>query len=316
MSRVSNTNQISLLVVDDDPDVLTYIDGILPEDYTLFFARNGREAMNMLEEQHFGIVVADVHMPEMDGISLCRNIRNNDYPDYVYLLLASTSAAEEDVAAGIRAGADDYLYKPFNQIELLAKLHIASRNLALHSDLQQTRKTLVDQSLYDPLTHVYNRRHLLKQLHHDVHRAERYGHSLSVVLCNIDHMSEINAQHGHNVGDAVLQQLAQSLQERVRENIDSVARIGGDEFALLLPETKTQHAMTVAQRIREAIDHARFAALGESIKLTVRLGVAGVDRVDSDKHSPDTLISHGKYFLDQGKKCGGNTTAGVDISSE
>lgn len=312
-----NIHNIPLLVVDDDPDILTYIDGILPQnDYTLFFARNGREALAMLEEQHFGIVMADVNMPEMDGISLCRHIRNKDYADYVHVLLLSTRSEEEEIASGIRAGADDFLAKPFGSIDLLAKLHLASRTLKLHRELSSTKQALVEQSLLDPLTHVSNRRHFMKQLRHDVFRAERYSHPLTVVLCNIDNMTAINAQYGNNTGDVVLQQLAQSLQERVRAEIDMVSRIGGDEFALLLPETKTAHAMTVAQRIREAVAESNFEILGEKVAITARLGVAGVDRVDSDNHNPDAIIAYAKYFLDQGKSCGGNTTAGLDISSE
>lgn len=312
-----NTHNIPLLVVDDDPDILTYINEILPQqNYTLFFARNGKEALEMLEEQYFGIVMTDVNMPEMDGISLCRHIRNKDYADYVYVLLLSAHNAEEEIASGIRAGADDFLAKPFGSIDLLAKLHLASRTLKLHHDLNVAKQGLVEQSLLDPLTHVSNRRHFMKQLRHNIFRAERYGHALTVVLCNIDNMTAINAQYGTNTGDVVLQQLAQSLQERVRAEIDMVSRIDGDEFALLLPETKTAHAMTVAQRIREAIAETSFAVLGKKISITARLGVAGVDCVAAQTHNPDAVIAYAKYFLDQGKNCGGNTTAGLDISSE
>lgn len=315
MSQTSHN--IPLLVVDDDPDILTYIDNILPQrDYTLFFARNGKEALVMLEEQHFGIIMADIGIPEMDGISLCRHIRSNDYTNYIYMLLISARSEEEEIASGIRAGADDFLAKPFGNIDLLAKLHLASRTLRLYEELNTAKQALVEQSLLDPLTHVSNRRHFMKQLRHDVFRAERYRHPLSVVLCNIDNMTSINDQYGNNTGDVILQQLAQNLQERVRAEIDTISRIDGDEFALLLPETKTAHAMTVAQRIRSAVAESNFEVLGQKISITARLGVAGVDRVDSETHNPDAIISYAKYFLGQGKSCGGNTTAGLDISSE
>lgn len=312
-----HTPNIPLLVVDDDPDMLTYIDGILPQqDYTLFFARNGKEALDMLEEQHFGIVMADINMPGMDGISLCRHIRNKDYAKYVYVLLISSHTEEENIASGIRAGADDFLAKPFGSIDLLAKLHLASRTLRLHKELNSAQQSLVEQSLIDPLTHISNRRYFMKQLRHNISRAERYGHPLSVVLCNIDGMSVVNARHGSNAGDIILQQLAQILQELIREEIDIVSRIDGDEFALLLPETKTAHAMLVAQRIRAAVAENDFAVIGEKIPVTARLGVAGIDCVDAQKHSPDSIITYAKYFLNQAKKCGGNTTAGLNISSE
>lgn len=312
-----NTNNIPLLVVDDDPDILTYINGILPQqDYTLFVARNGKEALAMLEEQHFGIVMTDINMPDIDSISLCQHIRNKNYDNYVSILLTSVNPDEEEIASSIRSGADGFVAKPFRKTGLLTKLHLASRTLKLHAELSDTKKSLVEQSLLDPLTHVSNRRHFMKQLRHDVFRAERYSHPLSVVLCNIDNMTALNAQYGNNTGDVILQQLAQSLQERVRAEIDMVSRIGGDEFALLLPETKTAHAMTVAQRIREAVEESSFEVLGEKISITARLAVAGIDRVDSEDHNPDAIISYGKYFLDQGKNCGGNTTAGLNLSSE
>lgn len=313
----SNTHNISLLVVNDDPNALSAINTMLPQsDYTLFSAENGQQALAMLAEQRFSIIIADLNMPDMDGAALCQQIRSGDDDNAAYVLLIADHKTDPKIADGMRAGADDFLIQPFDHSDLLTRLHTATRCLKLQADLHSVKQSLVEQSLLDPLTHVNNRRHFMKQLRHDVFRAERYGHPLTVVLCNVDNMTAINAQYGNNTGDVILQQIAQSLQERVRAEIDMVSRIGGDEFALLLPETKTAHAMTVAHRIREAVADSSFEVLGESIDITARLGVAGVDRVDSETHNPDAIIAYAKYFIDQGKNCGGNTTAGIDLSKE
>ena len=312
-----NTHNIPLLFVNDSPDALSAINAMLPQrDYTLFSAASGEKALAMLEEQCFSIIIADLNMPGMDGASLCQKIRSLDSGEAIHILLLAANKADPKIAVGMQAGADDFLILPFGQNDLLTRLHIARRCLKLHAELNVVKQSLVEQSLLDPLTHISNRRHFMKQLRHDVFRAERYKHPLTVILCNIDNMTAINAQYGNNTGDVILQQLAQSLQERVRAEIDMVSRIGGDEFALLLPETKTAHAMTVAQRIREAVAESSFEVLGEAVDITVRLGVAGVDRVDSETHNPDAVIAYAKYFLDQGKNWGGNTTAGIDLSKE
>ena len=313
----SNTHNIPLLLVNDDPDALSTINAMLPQnEYTLFSAANGEQALTMLEEQHFDIIIADLNTPGMGGASLCQKVRSLDTGKAIHILLLAAHKKDPRIALAKQADADDFLVLPFEQSDLLTRLHIAARCLTLHAELDLAKQHLVEQSLLDPLTHISNRRHFMKQLRHDVFRAERYKHPLTVVLCNIDNMTAINAQYGNNTGDVILQQLAQSLQERVRAEIDMVSRIGGDEFALLLPETRTAHAMLVAQRIREAVAESSFDVLGEAINITARLGVAGVDHVDSETHNPDAIIAYAKYFLDQGKSCGGNTTAGIDLSKE
>lgn len=311
-----NTHTIPLLVVDRDPQLQKALDSMLPEDYTLFFANSSRKALQMLENQHFGVVITHANAPDIEGHSLCWHIRRKSQNEHTHVLLIAEHGDEEAMTSGIRAGADDYMYKPLDAIDVLARLHIASRQLALNHIVQENKNAVVKHSLYDSLTHVHNRRYFIKQLQQDLQRAERYKHALSVVICNVDQLNHINSQYGHSIGDAVLQSIASNLEAMVRENVDVVGRTDGDEFALLLPETETHHAMAVAHRIREGVAAAPLDVLNTTLPVTVRLGVAGINKVDTEKHTPDSVMGYAKYFVDQGRKCGGNTTSGVDISSE
>lgn len=316
MTEPNTSAALSLLVVDDDPDIINYIDNILPpEDYLVHSTDSAQAALDMLEQQHFNIVITAANLSEMDGIELCHQIRQQQHNPYNYLLLTVEKDAEEAVGSGIHAGADDYLFKPLSTIPLLAKLHIARQQLQLRRQIGELQRNIAEKSSYDTLTHCHNRNHFIKTLQNEVLRAERYKRSMGVAICNIDGISQVNAQMGNSAGDELIRQVAARLTEVIR-NVDFIARMDGDEFALIMPETRTSESMLVAQRLRESIAEAVFDLNGQECWATVRVGVAGLNKVDSERHTPDAILAYAKYFIDRGKAGGGNRTNGLDISTE
>lgn len=248
----------ALIAEDHEPTAHVLKRAMERMNHDVLVASNGEQAWSLLQHEHVPLVISDWMMPGLDGPSLCRRIRGRADKRYTYIVLVTSRVSDEDRLAGLDAGADDFLSKPVDFRELTARLKIARRILAMQQELERKNDELLELATTDPLTGLRNRRGFVEALETHVARAWRQGTPLSLILLDIDHFKEFNDDFGHPMGDGVIGAVAWLLRENARGS-DVVARHGGEEFAVLLPMTALPEAVTVAERLRTAIQDANWA---------------------------------------------------------
>jgi two-component system cell cycle response regulator len=273
-----------VLIVEDHPALRRQLELTLAKaGFSVAAAENGRAALELFKERFFPIVLTDWMMPEMDGIQLCAAIRALPAAGYVYVVLLTAKSAKEDIVAGLRAGADDFLTKPFHPAELIARLNTAKRILELEHSLKRANDEITALSIRDPLTGIYNRNYLNRHLTKEIKRAQKYLRSLSIVLCDIDRFKSINDTYGPLAGDQALVTFVECISSSIRADVDWIARFGGDEFIVVLPETTVEGGGAAAERFARIIREKFVEIGGEKIHLSATFGVTGFDRASVDE---------------------------------
>src|SRR5688572_8381475 len=240
-----------VLLVDDDPAMLRLLAKWLEaEGYQVLRAGDGRMAMELIEAEHPRLLVTDWEMPNVNGLELCRWVRGQNFGHYLYTIFLTVRTDSADMLKGLEAGADDFLKKPVDRNEILARIRAGSRVLELEQRLSLLANT-------DAMTGLATRRVLSEDLRREWARSERYHAPLSCVMIDIDFFKRVNDIHGHQAGDEVLRSFGQHLAAGVR-NSDFVGRYGGEEFCVVLPETSEQQALLWADRLRSRIAQTRI----------------------------------------------------------
>jgi diguanylate cyclase (GGDEF)-like protein len=290
--RPQSAVERTVLLVDDDELVLAHLSELIrAAGFAVHTASDGAQALAFLGRQFTPIVITDLNMPAMDGLSLCRAVRQQAWQGYVYLLLLTVHDAEQDILAGLSAGADDYLSKRASPAQLLARLNTALRILGLEQALKTELEEKRRQSLTDALTGANNRRFFERQLQRDFKRAQRGNAVLSLLMLDIDHFKRINDRHGHAAGDLVLKDVVRRIQFALTRETDWCARIGGEEFVIVLAETPLAGAAQVAERIRQAIAGVPVIIGQMPIAVTASIGVVAFQpTADRAAVSPQTLL--------------------------
>jgi two-component system cell cycle response regulator len=264
----------AVLLVDDDELVRAHLTELVrAAGFEVHSAADGSAALAFLEQHFTPIVITDLNMPAMDGLALCRAIRQQAWPGYVYVLLLTVHDGESDILAGLEAGADDYLSKRSSAAQLVARLHTAQRILGLEQALKSEVEDKRRQSLTDPLTGAHNRRYFDQHLQRDFKGAQRGGGPLSLLMLDIDHFKRINDRFGHPAGDAVLQEVVRRIAMCLPRETDWCARVGGEEFVIVLGNTPLAGAAQVAERIRETIGGVPLPTPVGPIAGTASIGV-------------------------------------------
>lgn len=308
-------NPLILLAEDDPVTRMLLTRSLRKAGYTVEAVANGTAALERMIHCYYPILITDWEMPEMDGVELCKTVRNLQLDGYVYVLLLTARDAKEHMVAGLVAGADDYLIKPVYEPEMFARLNTGRRILALEHSLRVANAQNKLLSITDPLTGAYNRRHLMEQLPREVERCRRYAYPLSLVMCDIDHFKMVNDVYGHAIGDDVLEQFVGRTQKCIRSSSDWVARYGGEEFLIVLPETTHAGGVHVADKIRQFIARTCFESDGESLKITASFGIASTTCNGPDLDTRvETLIAAADGCLYQSKQNGRNQSTGIEIS--
>ncbi|NOY68577.1 MAG: diguanylate cyclase [Deltaproteobacteria bacterium] len=303
-----------LLVEDSRTQALKFQLMLENHGYHIHVAQNGIEAMNMLLSNHFSIVVTDWVMPEMDGSELCRAIRQHDFGGYIYIILLTARDSKTDIIEGLKAGADDYLTKPVDDMELIARLSTAERIITLEKALRKRNREIALLSITDPLTRIFNRGYINDHLPIAFKRAVRYKQPLSVIISDIDHFKAVNDTHGHQAGDKVLIEFAAALKETLRTDLDWVARYGGEEFLIVLPETCLAGAKTVAERLRELVAGLPIDTGSQTISITASFGIATLsNEADTKSLNMDDLVKEADRCLYEAKEKGRNQTIGISL---
>jgi len=238
----SSGSSASILVVEDDEDTLELLRTVLErQGYNVATARGGRNALAQLQSSAFDLVLSDVSMAEGDGLTLVSSLRELGLLDVPVILMSAEHDSTRRIAS-LDVGADDFVPKPFDVNELLARLRAQLRRVGRQAEL-------VRESLLDPLTHVLNRRGFGELFSSHSALLRRRPGALSLLMIDLDEFKSINDQHGHAAGDAVLVEVSHVLSRAVRAS-DRVGRLGGDEFAILMPEASIEVAHALTERLR------------------------------------------------------------------
>jgi two-component system, cell cycle response regulator len=307
----------TILLAEDDPVTRMLMTRFLKKaGYEVDAVANGSEALDKMTKRYYPMLVTDWEMPEMDGVALCKAVRNLQLDGYVYALLLTARDAKEHIIAGLEAGADDYLIKPVHEAELIARLNAGRRILNLEHSLRAANQRNRILSITDALTGAYNRRYLMEQLPRELERCRRYASPLAVLMCDIDHFKRMNDVQGHAAGDEVLVQFVARVQKSIRKASDWVARYGGEEFLIVLPETGYEGAVYVAEKMRLMMTASPFATRGGGTMVTASFGVAATSPNGPDMTlTLEALIRTADECLYRSKQAGRNCTHGVEISA-
>jgi two-component system cell cycle response regulator len=267
-----------VLVVDDDPQVVAHMSSLLKSGgYEPLSASSGSEALRVLDTMVCQIVLTDWHMPDMDGLALCRQLRLRKTDGYIYVLILTVRDSTTDVVAGLAAGADDYVIKGATPEEILARLEVGRRTTHLERSLRKSNEANRRMAVTDALTGVHNRRFLMKYLPRELERSRRYNHPIAVISCDLDDFKRINDEYGHEAGDEILQAFALRASDCVRKGIDWVARSGGEEFVIVLPETGLHGASRAAERLRAVLATKPISTSSGPLAVTVSMGVTALE---------------------------------------
>lgn len=268
----------TVLIVDDDDLVLVRLQElVVAAGFEVRTAAGGVEALTSLEKSFTPIVITDLNMPGMDGLDLCRRIREHAWPGYVYIVVLTARGEEKDILVGFDAGADDYLSKRSSAAQFTARLRTAKRVLALEHSLQTALEKQQQLAMTDDLTGVFNRRYFMRHVSRELKRVQRFGGELSLLLLDVDHFKQVNDSHGHDVGDTVLKGLARLMAKCLRRETDWCARLGGEEFAVVLEGTKLAGALACAEQLRQAIENTPIDTSAGPVRITVSIGISGLE---------------------------------------
>jgi two-component system cell cycle response regulator len=297
-----------VLLVEDDELVLERLQSLVTTaGFEVSTAANGSQALAILETRFVPIVITDVNMPDMGGLTLSRAIRAKTWPGYVYIFVLTIMDAEADVVAGLASGADDYLSKRMSAAQLVARLQTAQRILTLEQSLKIALQENRRLAMTDALTGAPNRRYFLRRLDRELKRTHRFGGELSVLALDIDRFKQINDRYGHAAGDAVLKEFVRRLRRCLPRDTDWHARMGGEEFSVALPGTRLADAGIVAEHLRHAIAATPVRTAAGTIDMSVSIGIAGLEAVaDRNLATPELLLRDSDHCLYQSKQQGRN----------
>ncbi len=253
--------------------------------YEAVEARDGVEAWEILSQpDRPPIAILDWMMPGMDGPAVCRAVRKSAAERYTYLVLLTSRGDKEDVVEGLDAGADDYLVKPFNALELEARLRAGVRILDLQARLLSIQEELSHQATHDPLTGLWNRAAVLDHLDRELARVKRQHGSCGVILADLDRFKQINDTHGHLAGDAALREVAASFRASLRP-YDIVGRYGGEEFLVVCPDSDLETTAMIAGRLLTGLEGTEVELPDAILNLSASFGVIaceGASLLDAD----------------------------------
>jgi len=296
-----------ILIIDDSPTLRAGVIKVL-ESTGLFSefieASNPTEGFKILvEKNNVDIILCDVVMPGMDGFKfLAMKMARPEFSDIPVIMLTSQGEIKDKIK-GLEEGASDYLTKPFDPGELIARVKAHLRIKLLQDALKRTNEQLVELSIRDVLTGLYNRRHFMEILEKEFDRTQRYGSKLAFLMIDMDHFKHINDTYGHIAGDRVLVEVAKVFLKGLRKN-DVVGRYGGEEFAMILPGNDIEGARIVAERYRVAIENLKIEFGSVSISLSATFGCSSAPH--PRVKTINDLINIADDALYRGKKLGRN----------
>lgn len=306
-----------MLLVEDDPVQASATREILTKvGYDVLLAEDGINAIKAVKTERPDIILLDLILPGMDGYEVCRWLKIEETTKGIPVIMLTVKKELSDKISGLHIGADDYLPKPYNELELNARIYALLRTKALQDELRMKNKQLEEllhkvnyMAITDALTGLFNRRRFHDVLTSEFERAKRYATPFSLVMLDIDHFKRVNDVFGHSVGDSVLKEVATIMKNSIRE-IDTASRYGGEEFIAILPNTARENARVVAERIRLMIGQHAFGGIDRNI--TVSIGISGMP--DAKAESEEKLIRCADFALYRAKQLGRDRTVTAEAT--
>jgi two-component system, cell cycle response regulator len=304
-------NPKNILVIEDSPTQAQYVAIILKSaGYTVLLANTGQQGLALAQSQAVDLVLLDVVLPDLDGYSVCLQLREQSATYIPVLMFTDLRTSVEDKVVGLAAGADDYMSKGFDQRELLARVTALLRVKQLFDELlarltneHHAYQALKRIALTDQLTSLYNRHYFVEVLDREFGLAQRHTTALACLMTDIDHFRNFNNRYGHALGDWVLRQTASLMKDKMRQS-DVIGRYGGEEFVILLPMTELEAARDLAERLRTLIADQAWESPAGILRITISAGVAALPSTSITR--PDQLVTCADEALYRAKAGGRN----------
>jgi len=259
-----------ILIIDDTHLNISILTDILKnEGFTVFSADNGLSIIEMTHKLQPDVILLDIMMPVMDGFEVCKVLKNDYDSKDIPVIMVTARTDSKDIKTALDLGAFDYIKKPIDEIEVIARLQSALR-------LKKLQDKLKELAMKDNLTGLYNYALLIELLEKEIAKQQRNKNIISFVMLDIDFFKNVNDTYGHTAGNVVLKELAGILVKSVRKG-DIVARYGGEEFGIVLQGANTQTAYQLCERLRKRVENFNFNTDNETIKITVSLGLFSKD---------------------------------------
>ena len=298
-------SRCTIVVADDDRLTRELLVGILRNHgYRVEGVEDGQAAVERAGKGGVDLVLLDILMPRLSGLEACRLLKGMTSDSFLPVVLVTVKTDTASRVEGLKIGADDYVCKPFDEGELIARVEAMLRIKHLHDHVIEARARLEQLSVHDEMTGLYNYRYLHNRLAEEFKRAERYHDPLACLVVDIDQLQSVNDTAGREAGDEVVRSVADIVRRTVRE-VDVVARFGGDEFLVVLPSTHFAGSVTVAERIFGEVSRKTFFGQ-ESDTFRVELSVGVALYPSRDVRTKDALLRAADAALHQAKRDGGD----------
>jgi two-component system cell cycle response regulator len=298
---------MKILIAEDNLTSRMILVAIVSEwGYEPLPVEDGAQALSILQADDAPrLLLLDWEMPKINGLALCKKIREEDTSNPPYIILLTGRSDTDDIVTGLKVGANDYISKPFDNAELKARLQVGKRMLDLQDELNRAKETMAFHANYDALTELMNRRAVMKAMANEIERSKRSLQPLYICMCDVDHFKKINDTHGHLAGDAILKEIAQRFNNSLRP-YDLCGRYGGEEFLIIL-SSKKDHVHGVFERIRRAIADKPFIFEDTELHVTISCGVT-LYSPPTDERNTTQMLTDADTALYDAKNTGRNRT--------
>jgi two-component system cell cycle response regulator len=306
LQKATSVRPGRMLLVDDHPRSAARLVEVISKTHDVFVERDINAALLKLAEHDFDLLIVSLSLSDADGLRLCSQVRSLDRTRHMPIIILVEPGDNARLLRGMDIGVNDYLMRPIDRHELLARIRTQIKRKRFNDYLRNRLEESVELAIIDPLTGLHNRRYLENHLRTLVEGAIRSGRPVSVLMADIDHFKRVNDTHGHDGGDIILKEFAARLKRNTR-GIDLACRLGGEEFVVIMPETDMLRALQVAERTRAMIATEPFQ-LRPELRLRVTASV-GLATLESFEDTPETILKRADNALYAAKRRGRNRVA-------
>ncbi len=302
----------NILVIEDKDFELRKIEETMDEDqHTVMAAENGPEAMELIATHDFDVILVSLNLDNEDGLRLCSHLKSNERSRAVPIMMMGTDEDMKRIAHGLEIGVNDYLIRPLERSELLARSRTQIRRKRFQERLRASFEVSLSMALTDSLTSLYNRRYLEVHLEKMLKKNAENNKAMAVMMIDIDHFKPVNDTYGHKAGDEALKIFSKRLVDNLR-SFDLVARLGGEEFVVILPDISERRTYMVAERLRRAIEKELFevGAPEGPIKVTTSIGAA---IIEPGEHTVHGVLERADKMVYEAKEHGRNCVVFEDV---
>ncbi|MBY0225554.1 MAG: PleD family two-component system response regulator [Hyphomicrobium sp.] len=306
LQKALNVRAGRILLVDDHPRSASRLVEVISKSHDIFVERDPNAALIKLAEHNFDLLIVSLSLSNADGLRLCSQVRSLDRTRHLPIVILVEPGDEARLLRGMDMGVNDYLIRPIDRHELLARIKTQIKRKRFSDYLRNRLEESVELAITDPLTGLHNRRYMESHLRTLVEESIRTGRPLSILVTDIDHFKHVNDTHGHDGGDVVLKEFSARLKRNTR-GIDLACRLGGEEFLIIMPETDLARAYQVAERTRVMVASEPFQLRADlKIRVTASVGLATLESPDD---TPEKIFKRADNALYAAKRRGRNRVA-------